>query len=71
MTRVSARSSSNHSLFSETLKLTSPSPILAFDMLAKKSGHSVDRNTSEKITDGAREAYEKATGKTVNPKFSN
>lgn len=40
-------------------------------MLAKKSGHSVDRNTSEKITDGAREAYEKATGKTVNSKFSN
>lgn len=55
----------------EKLKLTSLPPFVAFDMLAKKSGHSVDRNTSEKITDGARQAYEKATGKTVNPKISN
>lgn len=43
----------------------------AFDMGMKKSGHNVDRNTSEKITDGAREAFEKATGKKVNPKISN
>lgn len=43
----------------------------AFDMGMKKSGHNVDRNTSEKITDGARSAYEKVTGKTVNPKISN
>jgi hypothetical protein len=34
----------------------------AFDFVAKKSGHSVDRNTSEKITDGARGLFEKATG---------
>lgn len=44
---------------------------LAFDMGSKKAGHPVDRNTAEKITDGARSAYEKATGKTVNPKISN
>ncbi len=31
-------------------------------MLAKKSGHSVNRNTGEKITDAARGAFEKATG---------
>lgn len=34
----------------------------AFDMLAKKSGHPMDRNTSEKITDGARGVFEKVTG---------
>lgn len=43
----------------------------AFDAIAKKSGHNVDRNTSEKITDGIRGAYEKATGKKVNSKISN
>ncbi|KAK1767431.1 hypothetical protein QBC33DRAFT_558911 [Phialemonium atrogriseum] len=43
----------------------------AFDMLAKKSGHNVNRNTGEKITDGARGLFEKATGKKVNPKISN
>ncbi|TLS30854.1 hypothetical protein PpBr36_03955 [Pyricularia pennisetigena] len=43
----------------------------AFDALAKKSGHPVDRNTSEKITDAARGAFEKVTGKKVNPKISN
>ena len=31
-------------------------------MLAKKSGHPVNRNTGEKITDAARGAFEKATG---------
>jgi hypothetical protein len=35
---------------------------VAFDMLAKKAGHPVDRNTGEKITDGIRGAFEKATG---------
>jgi hypothetical protein len=35
---------------------------LAFAMGAKKSGYNLDRNMQEKITDGAREAYEKATG---------
>ncbi|KAJ4387315.1 hypothetical protein N0V93_007904 [Gnomoniopsis smithogilvyi] len=43
----------------------------AFDFGAKKAGHPMDRNTSEKITDGARSAYEKATGKTVSSKISN
>jgi len=42
-----------------------------FDALAKKSGHNVDANTSEKITDGARGLFEKATGKKVDPKISN
>lgn len=51
--------------------LTNPASLPAFDFLAKKTGHSVDRNTSEKITDGARAAYEKATGKKVDPKYSN
>ncbi|KAL8369570.1 hypothetical protein RB595_000073 [Gaeumannomyces hyphopodioides] len=43
----------------------------AFDFAAKKAGHPVNRNTGEKITDAARNAYEKATGKKVNPKISN
>ena len=34
----------------------------AFDFLSKKSGHQMDRNTSEKVTDGARGAFEKLTG---------
>ncbi|KAK5989451.1 hypothetical protein PT974_10970 [Cladobotryum mycophilum] len=43
----------------------------AFGMAAKKSGHNVDRNTQEKITDAGRAAYEKATGKNVPDKVSN
>ena len=43
----------------------------AFDMMAKKSGHQVDRNAGEKITDAARGMYEKATGSKIDPKFSN
>jgi len=43
----------------------------AFDFLSKKAGHQFDRNTSEKITDGARNVFEKATGKKVDPKISN
>jgi hypothetical protein len=35
---------------------------LAFAMGAKKSGHNIDRNTQEKITDAGRSMYEKATG---------
>lgn len=34
----------------------------AFDYVAKKTGHSVSRSTSEKITDGLRSAFEKLTG---------
>lgn len=34
----------------------------AFDFVAKKSGHSVNRDTSEKITDGIRGGFEKLTG---------
>ncbi|KAJ5360734.1 hypothetical protein N7517_009925 [Penicillium concentricum] len=43
----------------------------AFAAGVKKSGYNVDRNMQEKITDGAREAYEKATGKQVSDKISN
>ncbi|PHH68641.1 hypothetical protein CDD82_380 [Ophiocordyceps australis] len=43
----------------------------AFDFAAKKSGHNIDRETQEKITDGGRTAYEKATGSKVDPKISN
>ncbi|KAJ5165443.1 uncharacterized protein N7500_007273 [Penicillium coprophilum] len=43
----------------------------AFAAGVKKSGYNIDRNMQEKITDGAREAYEKATGKHVNEKISN
>ncbi|POR39725.1 Uncharacterized protein TPAR_00087 [Tolypocladium paradoxum] len=43
----------------------------AFDFLSKKSGHKLDPNVQEKITDGGRTAYEKATGKKVDPKISN
>lgn len=34
----------------------------AFDALAKKTGHNINPSTSEKITDGARGLFEKATG---------
>jgi hypothetical protein len=34
----------------------------AFAFASKKSGQNMDANTSEKITDGARGMYEKATG---------
>ncbi|KAL2071955.1 hypothetical protein VTL71DRAFT_11298 [Oculimacula yallundae] len=34
----------------------------AFDFISKKTGHNMDPNTSEKITDGARGLYEKQTG---------
>ncbi|GAO13530.1 uncharacterized protein UV8b_05803 [Ustilaginoidea virens] len=43
----------------------------AFDYGTKKSGHPMDRNTQEKITDAGRGVYEKVTGKKVNPKISN
>lgn len=43
----------------------------AFDFVSKKSGHTFDRNTSEKITDGVRGAYEKTTGNSVDAKYSN
>jgi hypothetical protein len=32
------------------------------DFIEKKSGHSLGRDTNEKITDGARGLFEKATG---------
>jgi hypothetical protein len=34
----------------------------AFDAASKQSGHNVNPGTAEKITDGARGAFEKATG---------
>lgn len=35
---------------------------LAWDFASKKAGHDFDRETDEKITDGARNAYEKYSG---------
>ncbi|KAG6143772.1 hypothetical protein E4U22_003555 [Claviceps purpurea] len=43
----------------------------AFDMINKKAGFNLGRDTQEKITDGARSAYEKYSGKPVDPKYSN
>ncbi|KAH8592322.1 hypothetical protein B0O99DRAFT_630258 [Bisporella sp. PMI_857] len=43
----------------------------AFDFISKKTGHDFAPGTDEKITDGARTAYEKFTGKKVDPKWSN
>lgn len=37
-------------------------PLAAFALIAKKSGHNIDAKTSEKITDGARNIFEKLTG---------
>ncbi|PMD14711.1 hypothetical protein NA56DRAFT_710605 [Hyaloscypha hepaticicola] len=41
------------------------------DFIQKKTGHTLGRDTNEKITDGARGLFEKATGKKVDPKWSN
>jgi len=41
------------------------------DFIQKKTGHVFGRDTNEKITDGARGLYEKATGSKVDPKYSN
>lgn len=35
---------------------------IGLDFIEKKSGHQMGRDTNEKITDGARNLYEKATG---------
>ncbi|UNI17543.1 hypothetical protein JDV02_003876 [Purpureocillium takamizusanense] len=43
----------------------------AFAFGASKTGHSLSREQQEKITDGGRSAYEKATGNKVDPKISN
>jgi hypothetical protein len=43
----------------------------AFDAISKKAGHDFDPKTDEKITDGARGLYEKATGSKVDSKYSN
>ncbi|KAG6101656.1 hypothetical protein E4U30_001549 [Claviceps sp. LM220 group G6] len=43
----------------------------AFDMINKKAGLNLGRDAQEKITDGARSAYEKYSGKPVDPKYSN
>ncbi|EJP67439.1 hypothetical protein MY5147_008718 [Beauveria neobassiana] len=39
--------------------------------VSKKAGYNIDRNTEEKIGDGARGAYEKFSGSKVPEKFSN
>ncbi|KAJ3902150.1 hypothetical protein F5879DRAFT_991269 [Lentinula edodes] len=41
------------------------------DAIEKKEGVNLNRNTNEKITDAAREGFEKITGKDVPSKFSN
>lgn len=41
------------------------------DFIEQKTGHSLGRDTNEKITDGARGMFEKLTGKKVPEKFSN
>jgi len=41
------------------------------DFIEKKSGHTFSRDQNEKITDGARGAYEKFSGSKVDPKYSN
>jgi hypothetical protein len=43
----------------------------AFDFVSKKAGKDFDPKTDEKITDGARGLYEKATGSKVDSKYSN
>ncbi|KAJ3768380.1 hypothetical protein FB446DRAFT_279280 [Lentinula raphanica] len=43
----------------------------ALDFIEKKTGHTLNRDTNEKITDGLRNQYEKMTGKTVPSKVSN
>ncbi|CAM1508870.1 Fc.00g026090.m01.CDS01 [Cosmosporella sp. VM-42] len=42
----------------------------AFDFISKKTGHDFDPKTDEKITDGARSAYEKFSGSKVDSKYS-
>ncbi|KAG5938451.1 hypothetical protein E4U53_008005 [Claviceps sorghi] len=43
----------------------------AFDMINKKAGLNLSRDNQEMITDGARGAYEKFSGKQVDAKYSN
>ncbi|KFY82305.1 hypothetical protein V500_10643 [Pseudogymnoascus sp. VKM F-4518 (FW-2643)] len=43
----------------------------AFAAISKQSGHTFSADQSEKITDGIRGAYEKATGNKVDSKYSN
>ncbi|KAJ4473704.1 hypothetical protein J3R30DRAFT_708756 [Lentinula aciculospora] len=43
----------------------------ALDFIEKKSGHTLGRDTNEKITDGLRNQYEKMSGKSVPSKYSN
>jgi len=41
------------------------------DFIEKKSGHTFSRDQNEKVTDGARSAYEKFSGSKVDAKYSN
>lgn len=50
------------SFFAQHEFVTDKPFITAFGAGVKKSGYNLDRSTQEKITDGARSAYEKATG---------
>lgn len=40
----------------------------AFSAISKKAGMNTDQQTNERITDGARDFYEKQTGSKVNSK---
>lgn len=42
--------------------------LIAWQFASKKSGHDLAPDTDEKITDGMRGAYEKFSGKKVDPK---
>lgn len=42
--------------------------LIAWDFASKKTGHDLAPGTDEKITDGLRGAYEKFSGKKVDPK---
>jgi hypothetical protein len=51
------------------LSLIPPSVLTSegLDFIEKKTGHTMGRDTNEKITDGARGLYEKATGYVLFP----
>ncbi|KAF4981854.1 hypothetical protein FZEAL_2433 [Fusarium zealandicum] len=42
-----------------------------FAFASSKAGFNMNKDTQEKVTDGARSAYEKQTGNKVDPKYSN
>lgn len=80
ITWTKVRLSEQFDLMKPHLKFRSPKSFLvslthahctALDAVEKKTGHVFSRDQNEKITDKARETFEKATGKHVPEKFSN